>query len=201
MIALIRGELAFKSIDHVIVDTGGVGYRLFIPLSTFYALPDGGAVRLLVHTHVREDALLLFGFLTPEEKAMFATLIAISGIGPKLALNVLSHIPVADLQGAVLAGDVKRLSTLPGIGRKTAERLVLELKDKIGPAGGASPALSAVIPQAGHPTADPLADVLSALVNLGYKETQVRKMLESMEIAPGTGMEEILKGVLKVLAR
>jgi Holliday junction DNA helicase RuvA len=201
MIALLRGELAYKSVDHVIIDTGGVGYRLFIPLSTFYALPDTGQVRLLVHTHVREDALLLFGFATPAEKEMFATLIGITGIGPKLALNILSHIPVSDLQGAVLAGDIKRLSALPGIGKKTAERLVLELKDKLGPAAVAAIVPAASAAPAGRAPVDPLADVLSALVNLGYRDIQARKALESLEIAPGASMEEILKGVLKVLAR
>jgi Holliday junction DNA helicase RuvA len=199
MIALIRGDLAYKSVDHVIVDTGGVGYRLFIPLSTFYALPESGAVRLLVHTHVREEALHLYGFLTTAEKDLFALLIGISGIGPKLALNVLSHIAAADLQTAVVTGDAKRLAALPGIGKKTAERLVLELKDKLGSAGGARSPLPAAS-AAGRP-ADPFVDVLSALVNLGYKEAQARKALEAMEIAPGAGMEEILKGTLKVLAR
>ena len=201
MIALLRGELAYKSVDHVIVDTGGVGYRLFIPLSTFYALPDTGPVRLLVHTHVREDALLLFGFATPAERDMFATLIGISGIGPKLALNILSHIPVADLQGAVLSGDLKRLSALPGIGKKTAERLVLELKDKLGPVSPATAGQASLASQPGRAPADPLADVLSALVNLGYKEPQARKVLEAMEIAGEASMETILKGALKILAR
>jgi Holliday junction DNA helicase RuvA len=201
MIALLRGDLAYKSIDHVIIDTGGVGYRLFIPLSTFYALPDTGEVRLLVHTHVREDALLLFGFGTPAEKEMFAMLIGISGIGPKLALNILSHIPVADLQSAVFAGDIKRLSTLPGIGKKTAERLVLELKDKIGPLGAAAGGPPSAVTAAAKAPADPLADVTSALVNLGYKEPQARKVLETLEIAPDAPMEEILKGALKILAR
>jgi Holliday junction DNA helicase RuvA len=201
MIALLRGELAYKSVDHVIVDTGGVGYRLFIPLSTFYALPDTGQVRLLVHTHVREDALLLFGFATPAEREMFATLIGISGIGPKLALNILSHIPVADLQGAVLTGDIKRLSALPGIGKKTAERLVLELKDKLGPATPAAAGQAPPTSQPGRVPADPFADVLSALVNLGYKEPQARKVLEAMEIAGEASMETILKGALKILAR
>lgn len=201
MIALLRGELAYKSIDHVIIDTGGVGYRLFIPLSTFYALPDTGEVRLLVHTHVREDALLLFGFFTPAEKEMFATLIGISGIGPKLALNILSHIPVIELQTAVLAGDIKRLSTLPGIGKKTAERLVLELRDKIAPATLPVGSQLSTAPSPGKILSDPLADVISALVNLGYKDTHARKVLETMEIAQDAPMEEILKGALKVLAR
>ena len=201
MIALLRGELAYKSVDHVIIDTGGVGYRLFIPLSTFYALPDAGEVRLLVHTHVREDALLLFGFFTAAEKEMFATLIGISGIGPKLALNILSHIPVPELQAAVLAGDLKRLSALPGIGKKTAERLVLELKDKLGPAMPAAAGQVLPTSQPGRIPADPFADVLSALVNLGYKEPQARKVLEAMEIAGEASMETILKGALKILAR
>ena len=201
MIALVHGELAYKSVDHVIVDTGGVGYRLFIPLSTFYALPDTGPVRLLVHTHVREEALQLYGFLTTAEKEMFALLIGITGVGPKLAINILSHIPVPDLQAAILAGDVKRLAALPGIGKKTAERLVLELKDKPGATGAVPGSRPTTATPAGCPAADPLADVLSALVNLGYKEAQARKALETLEIAPGTGMEAILKGVLKVLAR
>ena len=200
MIALLRGELAYKSVDHVIVDTGGVGYRLFIPLSTFYSLPESGEVRLQVHTHVREDALLLFGFSSAAEKEMFTTLINISGIGPKLALNILSHIPVAELQGAVLAGDIKRLAALPGIGKKTAERLILELKDKLGPVAANAPSLQAST-AANLAGSDPLADVLSALVNLGYKEAQARKSLEALEIARDAPMEDVLKGALKLLAR
>jgi len=200
MIALLRGELVYKSVDHVILDTGGVGYRLFIPLSTFYALPDAGQVRLQVHTHVREDALHLFGFATPAEREMFATLIGIAGIGPKLALNILSHIPVADLQGAVMGGDLKRLSALPGIGKKTAERLILELRDKLGPVVPTS-APAAAVAASSRAAAEPLVDVLSALVNLGYREVQARKALETMEISPDAPMEEILKGALKLLAR
>lgn len=200
MIALIRGELAYKSVDHVIVDVSGVGYRLFVPLSTFYSLPDHGQVRLLVHTHVREDALLLYGFLTAAEQETFALLIGISGVGPKLAINVLSHIPVADLHVAVLSGDIKRLAGLPGIGKKTAERLVLELKDKVAPLRDRATGQPLSFPVASS-SADALSDVVSALVNLGYKEQQARKTLETLEIAPGTSMEDILKGALKVLVR
>ncbi len=200
MIALIRGTLAYKSIDHVIIDVGGVGYRLFIPLSTFYALPENGEASFYTYTHVREDALLLYGFLTLEEKDLFVVLIGISGIGPKLAINILSHIPAAELKNAIAAGDVKRLYGLPGIGKKTAERLVLELKDTIGAvempiaAAGASP-------RAAQPSGDLVNDVISALINLGYKENQARKVLENMELAPGTSMEDALKGALKVLVR
>lgn len=201
MIAMIRGDLAYKSVDHVIVDVGGVGYRLLIPLSTYYLLPDQGAVRLLVHTHVREDALLLYGFLSAEEQETFVQLIGISGVGPKLALNILSHIPVAELHAALFAGDIKRLAGLPGIGKKTAERLVLELKDKVAPPRAVATGLPAASFPSRPATDTLLGDVISALVNLGYKETQARKVIESLEIAPGTAMEEILKGALKVLVR
>lgn len=200
MIALVRGTLAYRSVDHVIIDVGGVGYRLFIPLSTFYALPENGDVSLFTHTHVREDALLLYGFLTMEEKELFATLIGISGIGPKLAVNILSHIPATDLKRAIASGDVKRLSSLPGIGKKTAERLVLELKDKVGPVADLSE--TEIIARATERTSDDLiTDVISALVNLGYKENQARKVLENMELPPEVAMEEALKGALKVLVR
>ena len=198
MIALLRGTLAYKSSDHVIIDVGGVGYRLFIPLSTFYSLPETGDVSLFTHTHVREDALLLYGFLSMEEKELFGILISISGIGPKLAINILSHIPARDLKRAIASGDIKRLSSLPGIGKKTAERLVLELKDKVGPLHD--------LPEADDfksntSSVDISNDVISALINLGYKENQARKVLESMELAPGLTMEEALKGALKVLVR
>jgi Holliday junction DNA helicase RuvA len=200
MIALIRGTLAYKSIDHVIIDVGGVGYRLFIPLSTFYSLPEAGELSLFTHTHVREDSLLLYGFLSLEEKDLFVILIGISGIGPKLAVNILSHIPAGDLKRAIATGDIKRLSGLPGIGKKTAERLVLELKDKVGPAGGPAKTLGSS-PAAGTAAGDLIGDVISALVNLGYKENQARKVLENMELAPDLSMEEALKGALKVLIR
>lgn len=199
MIALLRGTLAYKSSDHVIIDVGGVGYRLFIPLSTFYSLPEKGEVSLFTHTHVREDALLLYGFLSQEEKDLFGILISISGIGPKLAVNILSHIPAKDLKRAIAAGDIKRLSSLPGIGKKTAERLVLELKDKVGPVDNLPDADDAMI--SNLPAGDLVNDVISALVNLGYKENQARKVLEAMELAPELTMEEALKGALKVLIR
>ncbi|PLX79494.1 MAG: Holliday junction branch migration protein RuvA [Desulfuromonas sp.] len=198
MIALVRGQVAFKSLDHLIIDVGGVGYRLFIPLSTYYALPEEGEVSLYTHTHVREDALLLYGFITRDELELFTILIGITGIGPKLAVNLLSHIPVYDLKLAISCGDVKRLSSLPGIGKKTAERLVLELKDKVSPAPGERPSATEI--PAGAVT-DPLQDVLSALVNLGYKENQARKILEEMEVGSQATTEDILKAALKILVR
>lgn len=200
MIALIRGTLAYKSIDHVIIDVGGVGYRLFVPLSTFYSLPESGEVTLITHTHVREDALLLYGFLTLEEKELFVILIGISGIGPKVAINILSHIPAGDLKRAIASGDIKRLSGLPGIGKKTAERLVLELKDKVGPIDTLPDAVASSA-TSGKSSEKLVNDVISALVNLGYKENHARKVLENMELAPDLSMEDVLKGALKVLVR
>lgn len=201
MIALIRGELIYKSFEHVIIDVGGVGYRVVIPLSTFYSVPEHGEVRLHIYTHVREDAIQLFGFLTPDEKNLFILLLSVSGVGPKLALNILSHAGPAALRDAITRGDAKRLSALPGIGKKTAERLVLELNDKIrklDPVSGPAP----VSP---HPPAlsasGMLDDALSALINLGYKEAQARKALDSLEISPATQLEEVLKGALKILLR
>ncbi|MDH4007645.1 MAG: Holliday junction branch migration protein RuvA, partial [Desulfuromonadales bacterium] len=146
------------------------------------------------------DALLLYGFLTLEEKNLFVTLIGISGVGPKLAVNILSHIPVAELKNAIAAEDVKRLSGLPGIGKKTAERLVLELKDKVGPVN-VNFTEAGVSSLPGKSSGDLINDVISALVNLGYKENQARKVLESMELAPDVPMEDALKGALKVLVR
>jgi holliday junction DNA helicase RuvA len=198
MIASLNGTIAYRGIDHVIVDVGGVGYRLLIPLSTFYALPETGPTRFHVYTHVRDDAILLFGFLSGEEKELFILLISVSGIGPKLALNILSHIPAPALLAALADGDVKRLSSLPGIGKKTAERLVLELREKVHKLG-APPSNSA--PPTALATATSLEDALSALVNLGYKEAQARKTLEAMEITPDAGVEDVLKGALKILVR
>jgi len=196
MIALLQGEIAYKSIDHIILDVNGVGYRLLIPLSSFYSLPDNGPVRLFVHTHVREDAIHLFGFLSAAEKEMFSILISVSGVGPKLAINILSHIPATELTTAIASGDVKRLSGLPGIGKKTAERLVLELKDKV-------PAIevqsAGVDRTASAPQRDALDDLVSALVNLGYKETLAKKAVESLELSSDVSFENALKSALKLI--
>ncbi len=198
MIALLNGQIAYKSLDHVILDVGGVGYRLLVPLSTFYTLPDNGQVLLHVHTHVREDAIQLFGFGRAEEKELFSILISISGVGPKLAINILSHIPVDELALALANSDIARLSSLPGIGKKTAERLSLELKDKVAPFIASGKMQSGGSPIPGSPLLD---DLLSALVNLGYKENVVRRALESMEIAPDAPLETSLKAALKLLGK
>lgn len=200
MIALIRGTLTHKSIDQVIIDVGGVGYQVYIPLSTFYSLPDAGEISLFTHTHVREDAFLLYGFLSHDEKEMFVILIGISGVGPKLAVNILSHIPTGELKRAIAEEDIKRLSGLPGIGKKTAERLVLELKDKVGPLSELQSSPDSETAQT--TVTDVLSDdVISALTNLGYKENLARKALEKVDLTSDLTMETALKGALKVLTR
>jgi len=178
MIALLRGTLLEKHPNQVIVEAGGVGYDVLIPISTYSALPETGSeVRLRIHTHVREDALSLFGFLTSEEKTIFEKLISVSGIGPSLAVKVLSGMSTADLIPAIRNGSVEHLVRIPGVGRKTAERMVLELKDKLEGLDATPIAGLAAKPAA---TLSPLEqDVLSALLNLGCNraaaEAAVRK--------------------------
>jgi Holliday junction DNA helicase RuvA len=176
MIALIKGILVQKSADRVIVDVKGVGYEVLIPVSTYYEIGEvGEEVTLQVYTHVREDALSLYGFRALEEKKLFMQLIQVSGIGPKLAITVLSGLPVADLVEAVTAGDIHRLSSIPGVGKKTAERMALELKDKLsklfpGMEGTGGTAERGIVHQ----------DVVSALVNLGYPRNKAETVVSSV---------------------
>jgi len=198
MIALLTGKIAYKSPDHVILDVHGVGYRVMIPFSTYYDLPEEGEVTLHIHTSVREDAIHLYGFRTRLEKSFFQLLISVSGIGPKLARDILSNIQPAPLAQALMAGDLHKLSTIPGIGKKTAERLVLELKDK---AGKLDVSILPISEPRGIPEEDVLDDVTSALMNLGYKEPQVRKALAGLDASGGAGVEEMLKQALKILMK
>ncbi len=174
MIAHVRGTLLEKHPNQAIVETGGVGYDLTIPVSTYTGLPDvGSEVRLRVHTHVREDALALFGFLTQDEKVMFEKLIGVTGIGPKLAVTILSGLAAPDLINALRNGSIEQLVRIPGVGKKTAERMVLELRDKMVAVAAASATPSA-------PALNTIEeDVLSALLNLGSArpnaEAAVRK--------------------------
>jgi len=169
MIAHLRGRLLEKRPHQAILDVGGVGYLVQIPVSTFSHLPDpGGEVRLHVHTHVREDALSLYGFATEPEKALFERLISVSGVGPRLAVTLLSGLDATDLNDAIRRGDSQRLVRVPGVGRKTAERVILELRDKLGP-------LDAALPAAGG-----LADeVVSALLNLGCTRAAAESAVEA----------------------
>jgi Holliday junction DNA helicase RuvA len=199
MIALLTGKIAHKSPEYIILDVNGVGYRVQIPFSTYYELPDGGAeISLNIYTHVKEDAISLYGFRTADEKLFFQLLISVSGIGPKLGKDILSNIQVTDLAAAITRGDLARLSAVPGIGKKTAERLVLELKDKVqklefagSAAGGEQLAPAAGIEE----------DVASALINLGYKEAVVKKALAELRISPDDSMEQVLKQALKALMK
>jgi Holliday junction DNA helicase RuvA len=179
MIALLRGTLVEKHPNQAIVDVAGVGYDVNIPVSTFTHLPDAGAeVRLRIHTHVREDALLLYGFLTQDEKAMFERLIGVTGIGPKLAVTVLSGLAAADLVTSIRRGEVERLVRIPGVGKKTAERMVLELRDKLPAAGADEPAATPA------PALSPVdQDVLSALLNLGCARPQAEAAVRKAKAA------------------
>ena len=199
MIALLRGKLVEKHPNQVIVETGGVGYDVAIPISTYTGLPDAGAeVRLRIHTHVREDALLLYGFLTQDEKGLFEKLIGVSGIGPKLAVTILSGLAAPELISAIRRGEVERLVRIPGIGKKTAERLVLELRDKLPAASGEEP-----------PAAAPGAlsaieqDVLSALLNLGcapaQAEAAVRKARTGAPAAVAAAFEPLFRRALELV--
>jgi Holliday junction DNA helicase RuvA len=173
MIARLSGVLEDKDPDHLIVDVGGVGYLVFVSLQTFYRLPElGQRVSLHIHTHVREDVLQLFGFLDEQEKAGFVLLKGVSGIGPRLAVNILSGIPVEDLEDALRAGDVTRLLAIPGVGRRTAERLVVELREKVGTFPGSD---GLAVPGAESVVS---ADAVSALINLGYRQSQAEKAVQ-----------------------
>lgn len=191
MIGTLHGQIAEKSTEYVVVDVGGVGYRVQVPLSTYYALGEvGEEVRLRIHTHVRDDALQLYGFLEEMEQRLFEHLISVAGIGPKLAVTILSGMEVETLVSAIGEENVARLSTIPGVGRKTAERLALELKDKMTELG------LAVVPSGAEGVRQ---DVLSALVNLGYRRKDAERALERVE-DPAEGFEELIKQTLQVLA-
>jgi holliday junction DNA helicase RuvA len=195
VIAQLRGRLLRKGPQEAVVDVGGVGYRLTIPLSTFYRVGEPGAeVTLLTHTHVREDALALFGFLTAVEQALFERLIAVSGVGPKLAISVLSGIEAPELVAALRASDVARLTRIPGVGKKTAERLVVELKDKMQDLPSSAPA-----PVGTSAATD---DIVSALVHLGYSRSEAERGVERALRDHGEGrFEDLLRLALQAVSR
>lgn len=197
MIARLSGTLVEKNVQRIVVDVGGVGYDVLVPLSTYYAVGEPGAkVVLRIHTHVREEALLLYGFLTPLEQTLFERLITVSGIGPKLALAVLSGIESSDLVTAIRLGDLPRLTRTPGIGRKTAERLVVELKDRMPDGVGDLPGTFAEAPGTLR------GDLLSALENLGYARHTIEK---PVDVVLGRGesddFEAVLRQILRELSR
>ena len=195
MIGHLRGTLIDKRPNQVLIDVGGVGYQVHIPLSTFYALGElHDEVTLLVHTHLREDSLALYGFLTAREKHFFEMLISASGVGPSLALRILSGMSVDELVPAIRRGDLAQLVRIPGIGRKTAERIVLELRDKLA-------ALEEVEAEKPASRMGLEADVISALLNLGYERRAVEKAVEEAQRnGSGGSFEALLRAALQQLS-
>ena len=194
MIGRISGSLAHKAPGEITVDVVGVGYQIFIPLSVFYRLPEvGEKVSLYIHTHLREDALQLFGFLEPEEKQVFLLLNSVAGIGPKLAVTVLSGIPADDLARALKAGDQARLISIPGVGKKLAERMIVELRDKV---------LTLPAPEATLGDGSQLTrDAVSALVNLGYRRPEAENSVREIAKKEGGTLADVLKEALRRLSQ
>lgn len=199
MIGFLRGRIADKQPNKLIVDVQGVGYEVQVPLSTFYDVGEVGAeVTLRIYTHVREDALQLYGFLTDLERQLFERLISVSGIGPKLAIAVLSGMDPRDLLACVQRGDVARLTAIPGVGKKTSERLVLELKDRLAQLPGSIPADAA----SGNGSDRVRTDLLSALQNLGYHRPQAEKAIDAtLQTMSEPTFEHALKAALRELMR
>jgi holliday junction DNA helicase RuvA len=201
MIAFLCGILIQKSPEHVVINVNGVGYRVHVPLSTFYDLGDiNEEVCLNIHTHVREDLIHLYGFLSTLEKDMFLRLIEVTKIGPKLALSILSGIPAEDLRSAIWAGDVGRLGCIKGVGKKTSERIVMELRDKLRGAESAFPAVTGY----GRTESDVMGDAISALMNLGYNQKEADAAIKRLA-KDGQGedlsLENLIKEALKKLMR
>ena len=199
MIARLKGTLVEKAPNRLTVDVGGVGYDVLVPFSTFYGIGEPGAdVALRIHTHVREDVIALYGFASALEQDLFERLISISGIGPKLALAVLSGIDPSDLVRAIRAQDVARLTRIPGVGKKTAERIGLELKDRL-PQAAPSAAGQA---EGAAPGEDLRHDLLSALTNLGYHSQVAQKAIDAaVKKAPDASFEEALRDILRGMTR
>ena len=196
MIAHLRGKLLAKHPNQAIVEAAGVGYDVTISVPTFSDLPvPGSEVALHIHTHVREDALALYGFLRPSEKVLFEKLLTVSGIGPKLAITILSGMAADEMVGAIRGNDVARLTRIPGIGKKTAERMVLELRDKL---PQSAPTAITTAP----PVSAVEEDVLSALVNLGYQRPAAEKALElSVKGGKGGSFDALFRSALAVLSK
>jgi len=197
VIAQLSGTLAHKMPGEVVVDVGGVGYQIYIPLNVFYSMPEIGArVSLYIHTHLREDALQLFGFREPRDKQIFMLLNGVAGIGPKLAVNILSGISADELAQAIRDGDQLRLVSIPGVGRKLAERMLVELRDKLTalrtqPTEGATSDKGSQLMQ----------DAVSALVNLGYRQTEVEKNVRDAFRSGQQSLEDVIKDVLRRMSR
>jgi len=203
MIALLTGKLRRKEPNEVIIEANGVGYRVVIPLSTYYRLKlDEEPVTLKIYTYVREDTIALYGFLTDQERLLFEKLISISGLGPKSAIIILSGLPTEELISAVRKGDPSPLSSIPGIGAKTASRVVLELRDKL---KGLVPLMEerGAVPPLVTPLTPLIREILSALINLGYKRQEAERAIKESLISLGENpsFEDAIRGALKILAK
>jgi len=197
MIAALTGRLAFKAPTHIVMDVQGVGYQVSIPLNTYYSLPElNEHATLHIHTHLREDTIQLYGFLTSEEKGAFLLLTGVSGIGPKLALSVLSALSVPDLIKAVQGGDLEKLTTIPGVGKKSAGRMVLELKDTIERLYGDA------VPSSEQVGGKEMGDACSALVNLGYRPSEAKQVLKrlSQSPSPPESLKDLIREALRELS-
>jgi len=206
VIAALTGKVFSKGVDRVVIDVSGVGYEVFLSTDTVARMPDTGEdVLLYIHTNVREDALTLFGFLEEDEKELFLILKTVSGIGPKLALAMLSGLKVSDLCRAITAGDIKTLTTLQGVGKKTAERVCVDLKEKVGHLSFDPLAASGTVQSVVSNQGSVVVDVLSALVNLGYADPVVREALVSVKKQIGQdkfeqlGVEDLIREALRAL--
>jgi Holliday junction DNA helicase RuvA len=202
MIAKLTGALVTKAIDHIVLDVHDVGYRVLIPLSTYYDLPEiNAAVSLLIHTYVREDSFQLFGFLTADERDLFEALLRVTKVGPKLALAMLSGMSAGALQLAIMEGDVPRLSAVPGVGRKTAERIILELREKL---IKGKPEMVADLGSQGNEQ-QAVADAVIALQNLGYPrvvaERTIRQVLRGADPKDTPALKDLIRGALRVLGQ
>lgn len=198
MIGFLRGSLLRSSPDRVLLDVGGVGYEVHVSLPTYEGLlahPTGEEVSVFVHTHMRDDGISLFGFSSEAERSFFELLIQVGGIGPKLARNILSGGPLSSLLSALVQGDIVRLSKTPGVGKKTAERMVLELRDKV-------QTLSADLPTAAATASSVANDLTSALLNLGYRQAEAdRAVSETLRELPDAPFQQLLRSSLKRLSK
>ena len=200
MIGRLTGRLARKAPQQVILDVHGVGYRVLVSLTTFYALPDEGTeVCLETYTGVREDAILLYGFVEPSEKSLFEKLITVSKIGPKLALNILSGMAVEDLRAAIAGGDVARLTTVPGLGPKTAERVIVELRDKIA-ADDEGTSRPDIVPGLPGDARRAVEDAVDALLNLGYRKKEAEQAVARAAKEGESDLESLIRSSLALLS-
>jgi Holliday junction DNA helicase RuvA len=200
MIGFLRGRLTAKQPPQLVIDVGGVGYEVEAPMSTFYGLPSAGAeIHLFTHLVVREDAHILFGFGTERERRLFRELLKVSNVGPKLALALLSGLTVDAFLMCIEAQDIDTLVRIPGVGRKTAERLVVEMRDRVKGFGDTGQAVLPTVAGTGETTAGPQAEAFSALVALGYKPAEVTRLLKAVDASAQT-TEEIIRRALQAAA-